>query len=194
MRDDKQLWLLAGGNGAGKSTFYRLFLEPPGLIFVNADLIARQIGPSDSPRDGYQAARIAERFRSDLLNQGVSFCYETMFSHTSKVDFVARARALGYRIVLVYIHLSTPQLNEARVLQRVSEGGHPVPRDKILGRLPRTMKNVAAALPLADEAWLLDNSSAAEPFVQVAKVSRGKKTILTSPLPSWASQILGDIP
>ncbi|MBU4387891.1 dephospho-CoA kinase [Candidatus Dependentiae bacterium] len=101
----KQLWLLAGGNGAGKSTFYRLFLAPRGIKLVNADLIAREIDPRHPEQFSYQAAEIAGRVMKDLLNQGVSFCYETVFSHESKIDFTARARGLGYEIILVYIGL-----------------------------------------------------------------------------------------
>ena len=95
--------------------------------------------------------------RERLLQQGVSFCFETVFSHVSKIDFVANAKAQGYEIVLVYIHLDTSELNEARVYQRVTEGGHSVPVDKIHSRIPRTMKHIGAVLPLVDEARLLDN-------------------------------------
>ena len=190
MSDTKQLWLLAGGNGAGKSTFYRLFLEPRGIKFVNADLIARDMAP-DHPEDAsYKAARLAERLRADLLNQGLSFCFETVFSHVSKIDFIARAKALGYEVILVYIHLESPELNEARVSQRVSEGGHAVPADKIRSRIPRTMKNIATILPLVDSARLLDNSSRENPFQQVAVVRLGRKRILVDPLPPWADEIL----
>lgn len=194
MSSPAQLWLLAGGNGAGKSTFYRLFLEPRGIKFVNADLIARGLNQEDPEAASYKAARLAERLLSDLLNQGLSFCFETVFSHVSKIDFVARAKTLNYEVVLVYIHLESPQLNEARVRQRVSEGGHNVPADKIRSRIPRTMKNIAAILPLVDSARLLDNSSRENPFRQVAGVRRGRKRLLADPLPPWAEEILRDIP
>ncbi|MBU1171257.1 MAG: zeta toxin family protein [Proteobacteria bacterium] len=194
MSDNKQLWLLAGGNGSGKSTFYRLFLLPRGIKFINADLIARDMVP-DSPKDAsYKAARMAERLRSSLLDQGLSFCFETVFSHVSKIDFIAKAKALAYEVILVYIHLEHPDLNEARVTQRVTEGGHDVPADKIRSRIPRTMKNIIAALPLVDSAWLLDNSSRENPFRQVAMVRLGRKRILVDPLPSWAEDILCDTP
>ncbi|MDJ0763095.1 MAG: dephospho-CoA kinase [Myxococcota bacterium] len=194
MSPKKQLWLLAGGNGSGKSTFYELFLKPTGILFINADLIAKRIDPHQGPNVGYQAATIAERFRNELLEQGVSFCFATVFSHPSKVDFTARAKARGYHVILVYIHLSTPQLNEARVWQRVSKGGLSVPREKIYTRLPRTVNHIATVLNLVDEAKLLDNSSTENPYLPVAQVARGRKSILIAPLPSWAKEILAQMP
>jgi len=190
----KQLWLLTGGNGAGKSTFYRLFLAPLGIKLINADLIAKEINPANPERVSYNAANLAAIILDDLLIQGASFCFETVFSHESKIDFAARARALGYEIFLVYFHLDSPGLNEARVLQRVTEGGHSVPADKIRSRIQRTMKNIATALPIADEARLFDNSSKENPYRQVAIVRKGVRVKVIDPLPLWAAEILRDIP
>lgn len=190
----KQLWVLAGGNGAGKTTFHRLFLAPRGLKLLNADMIAAEIDPESPEKAGYAAAHLISRLGEDLLNQGVSFCFETVFSHESKIDFVARAKALGYVVILVYIHLDTPALNEARVSQRVSEGGHHVPPEKTRSRIPRTMKHIAAALPLADEAHLLNNSHRQDPYREVAVVKRGRRVKAADPLPKWAQKILRDIP
>ena len=194
MSETRQLWLLAGGNGAGKTTFYRLFLEPRGIKCINADLIAGNLAPEHPEAASYQAARLAERLRSDLLDKGLSFCLETVFSHVSKIDLIGKVKALGYEVNLVYIHLEGSELNEARVSQRVSEGGHDVPADKIRSRIPRTMNNIATILPLVDSARLLDNSSRENPFQQVAVVRRGRKTILADPLPRWAEEILRAIP
>jgi predicted ABC-type ATPase len=194
MIESRQLWVLAGGNGAGKSTFHRLFLAPRGVKLLNADRIAAEINPKAPEKAAYTAAHLILRLGEDLLSQGVSFCFETFFSHESKIDFVARAKALGYEIILVYIHLDTPALNEARVHQRVAEGGHHVPAEKIHTRIPRTMKHVAAVLPLVDEAWLLNNSSRKDPYRQVAVVKRGRRIKTLDPLPNWAEEILRDIP
>jgi len=192
MKNQRQLWILAGANGAGKSTFYRLFLKSRGIKLINADIIARAINPVNQESAGYKAMVLAEKIREDLLLQGISFCFETVFSHPSKIDFIARAKSLGYHIVLVYIHLETPELNEARVHQRVAEGGHDVPAQKIRSRIPRTMKNIAAVLPLIDEARLLDNSLFDAPFRKIAVIERGALTDSISPLPGWARKILKD--
>ncbi len=190
----KQLWILAGGNGAGKTTFYNMFLAPKGVKLVNADIIAKVINPENPENVSYDAAYVAEQIREKLLEQGASFCFETVFSHVSKIDFVANAKARGYEIILVYIHLATAVLNEARVYQRITEGGHPVPPDKIHSRIPRTMKHIRTVLPLVNEARLLDNSLRSDPFQQVASVKRGKREWVKEPLPQWAEEILKDIP
>jgi predicted ABC-type ATPase len=190
MTEPKQLWLLAGGNGSGKSTFYELFLAPLKIKFVNADLIAKLLSPDNPESISYGAAGLVEKERDGLLTEGISFCFETVFSHPSKIDFVAKSKGLGYEVILVYIHLDTPELNEARVQQRISTGGHSVPAEKIHGRIPRTMKNIAKALPLIDEARLLDNSSRENPFQQVAVIKLGRVAWQSDSCPDWAIQLL----
>ena len=150
----KQLWLLVGSNGAGKSTFHRLFLAP----------------------------LLAEQQRESLLLRGFSFCFETAYSHPSKVDFVARSKALGYEVILVLIHLNNASLNQARIAQRISEVGHHVPAEKVISRL---LNNVQASQPLCDQVRLVDNSSADHPFLPVAKIIAGLEQRHQDPLPPW---------
>ncbi len=190
MADSRQLWVLAGGNGAGKSTFYNQYLAKSSVKFVNADLIAKDIDSENPEGVSYHAATMAAKIREDLISQGVSFCFETVFSHESKIDFLAQAKANGYRIILVYIHLFDSSLNEARVKQRVSEGGHNVPTEKIHSRIPRTMKHVKTALLIVDEARILDNSSKEDPFQQIIVMKSGNYEVKADPLPEWAKGLL----
>ena len=189
---DKQLWLLAGGNGVGKSTFYKTRLEPLGLPFVNADVLAKQLYPDQPEQYSYEAAKIAESMRMQLLLEGRSFCFETVFSHPSKIDFTAQAKAMGYEIILVFIHLDLVSLNQARVAQRVSEGGHSVPEDKVSNRIPRTLQNVQQTLPLCDYCYLLDNSRLDNPFQQIALIRGGQLSIKKESLAEWAKGLLVD--
>ena len=190
MAMNKQLWLLAGGNGAGKSTFHRLFLQPQGVPFVNADLIAKELFPNAPEVRSYDAARLAEELRRRLLLEGKSFCFETVFSHPSKIDFVAQAKALGYEIILVFIHLDNPALNNARVAQRVEQGGHAVPEGKVLSRIPRTLNHVRTVIPLCDQVRVLDNSSAREPYKKVALLRAGAVIETAEIIPAWAVELL----
>jgi predicted ABC-type ATPase len=190
MPDEKQLWVLAGGNGVGKTTFFKHYLADYGIKFVNADLIAKEINQANPEKSAYEALTIAATIRDDLITQGESFCYETVFSHESKIDFLARAKALGYKIILVYIHLIDSSLNEARGHQRITEGGHSVPSDKIYSRIPRTMENIKTALALVDEAWILDNSSEQNRFKQIAVMKSGRYEIKADPIPDWVRAIL----
>ena len=190
MDSSKQLWVLAGGNGAGKSTFYNQYLAKYCIKFVNADLIVKDIDSENPESLSYQAATVAAKIRKGLISQGISFCFETVFSHESKIDFLAGAKANGYTIILVYIHLFDSSLNEARVNQRVSEGGHNVPTEKIHSRIPRTMKYIKIALSIVDEARILDNSSKDNPFQQILVMKSGNFEAKTGPLPDWAKDLL----
>ena len=184
--------MLVGGNGAGKSTFYDVYLKPQGILFINADEIAKTLDKENTEQASYRAAKIAERLRDDLLVKGISFCFETVFSHPSKIDFIAEAKAQGYEVILVFIHLDNDELNQARVAQRVSEGGHSVPAEKIISRIPRTLNHVRRAIPLADEIYFLDNSLIDDPFRQVAVIKSGILDMKTDVLPGWAEGILGE--
>lgn len=186
----KQLWVLAGGNGAGKSTFYRTQLAPLGMSFVNADILAKGLFPDEPESHSYEAAALASELRTQLLIEGRSFCFETVFSHYSKIDFLAQAKTLGYEIVLVVIHLESVQLNHARVYLRVLEGGHTVPADKIESRIPRLLTNIKTALPLCDQVILLDNSRDDDPFRVLATLNQGQPFLVAEDLPAWAIELL----
>ncbi|OEY67536.1 zeta toxin family protein [Marinobacter sp. X15-166B] len=184
------LWLLAGGNGSGKSTFYERFLHAKQIPFVNADLFARTLWPAEPEKHSYEAALIAEKERIRLLEERHSFCFETVFSHPSKIDFVATAKAAGYRVRVFYFHLQTPDLNAARVHSRVAAGGHRVPEDKIRARIPRTLYNVRQLVGLVDELFLIDNSSLDTPYVRIASWQQSDWVTHRLPLPDWAKEIM----
>jgi predicted ABC-type ATPase len=76
-----RLDLVAGRNGAGKSTFVELTLAPllPGSVFVNADEIAKQRWPEDPATHAYEAALIAAETRAKLIELGRVFIAETVF-------------------------------------------------------------------------------------------------------------------
>ena len=182
--------MLAGGNGAGKSTFYRTQLEPKGVEFVNADIIEKQLDLAASEKPSYQAATVARWKFGTLVDEGRSFCFETVFSHESKLDLIKMAQDNGYVVTLVFVHLKNPQLNQLRVKQRMSEGGHWVPPEKIATRIERALKLMQAAVKMADRCYLLDNSSRANPFRQIAVTAGTQINRLEDPLPVWAKEIL----
>lgn len=103
---------------------------------------------------------------------------------------VAQARSLGYRIILVLIHLQHPELNLARISQRVQERGHHVPDDKVIQRIPRMLEHVRRSIPLLDELRVFDNSSAESPFRPVFSLCDGRLEPHMDPLPDWAVGLL----
>ncbi len=81
--------------------------------------------------DGYVAAAIANFLREELLACERSFAFETVMSHESKVNFLAKARSQGYKTYLYFITTDSAELNVERVKQRVARGGHDVLPEKI---------------------------------------------------------------
>ena len=168
--------LLAGPNGAGKSTLYRAHVSNGGfaktLEFVNADVyeqshlerIADLQKRSEAARDWANSRREA------LLNTKTSFVSETVFSHESKLVLITKAQAMGFDVVLYVVSVGDPQRLLARVSQRVREGGHNVPAQRVLDRYPRTMANLKKAVRLAT--WLL--------FMTQQTLSKGRSCSLRS--------------
>lgn len=178
---------LAGPNGAGKTTFYRAFLASSGLYFVNADVIAEQLNV-----DAYRAAELAGTFRQQLLEQRVSFVFETVFSDPvgDKVDFLKHAETLGYTVVLFFIGVESPQISDERVAMRVSQGGHDVPSDKLVARYPRIMRNLRKALLELSNVRVYDNSDLSQPYRLIALREDHGAFQLFEPVPKWLSRLL----
>lgn len=173
------LIVLAGSNGAGKSTYYRAALSDTGLPFINADELAVAMRPADPGAVAYEAMRVAEARRAEALRHRHSFIMETVLSdpHGAKLSFLRRAQEAGYCVVVVFIRIATPELSRARVMQRVAEGGHDVPDAKLLERFPRTLANARKALALADLGLVLDNTAQREPYKHVESWRNGRRTV-----------------
>ena len=178
---------LAGPNGAGKSTFYRAHLEEAGLRFVNADVLSRElrIGP-------YEAAKVADSLRRELVKQRESFVFETVFSDPSgdKLAFLKDAAAAGYTVILCFIGISGPATSEQRVAIRVSQGGHDVPTEKLQTRFPRTLTNLRSALRELPHVWVFDNDDLRHPFRLVTVYANGQPIRSQKPIPQWLASVL----
>ena len=151
--------MIAGPNGSGKTTLTR-WLSASGLDlgeYINADDIA--LGLSGDPQSvSLEAQRLADAARRDCLDRRVSFSFETVMSHPSKVEFLLEAKALGYYVMLFFVGTEDPRVNVARVEMRVAMGGHSVPMDRILLRYDRTMNLLPDAILASNRTVLFDNS------------------------------------
>ncbi len=176
--------VLAGPNGSGKSTCaYEVLVPATGLRFINADEIAAARWPGDEEAHAYAAAKEAARIRDSALAARESFITETVFSHPSKLQLVARACAAGY-LVEIHVMLLPVDVTVARVRYRVRAGGHTVPETKIRARYARLWNLVIEAARIADGATFYDNTRAATPFRRVARLERGR-LVGAATWPTW---------
>jgi predicted ABC-type ATPase len=184
-------YLLAGPNGAGKSTLYRALVLtgtiPTAVEFVNADLYeaAHLQHVEDPAQRSEQARQWADARRAALLQAGQSFVSETVFSHASKLALIQEAQAKGFFVMLLVVALDRPERLLARVAQRVLEGGHPVPPERILARYPRTLAHLTHAVRLADAA---DVSPGTHTAVATCKGDWTQE--LVQPMAEWARRVL----
>lgn len=102
--------------------------------------------------DSYLAADIAEFLRQQLLENNISFSYETVMSHKNKIDFLQKARESGYRVYLCYIATEDVEINLSRVNVRVAQQGHAVAPDVIKSRYYRSLQNLKSAVMKTDRA------------------------------------------
>ena len=190
--------LLAGPNGAGKSTLYRALVREgilgPPLEFVNADLHEQaHLQHIADPEARSEAARHwADERRATLLREGADFASETVFSHPSKLALIEEAQRCGYTVALYVVALDDPSRLLGRVAQRVREGGHAVPPERILARYPRTLENLTQAVHRANVSYLYDAAEVTGTGPQLVAVCTPHETTALVPhLPRWAQQLVG---
>ncbi|MCU0694954.1 MAG: zeta toxin family protein [Myxococcaceae bacterium] len=154
------LIVIAGPNGSGKTTLTERLREDrwsEAVEYLNPDEIAQaRFGDWNSPEAVRAAARWTTGRREELLAQRKGIAFETVFSAPDKVDFLLRAKQADYFVRLFFVGTEHPRINAARVAERVMQGGHTVPIEKIVGRYQRSMSNLSAGLNLADRAYLYE--------------------------------------
>lgn len=139
----RQLFIIAGPNGSGKTTASLTVL--PEILhckeFVNADEIAKGLSPFNP--------------------EGVSFAFETTLSTKSYISLIRNAHMQGYNVTLVFFYLPSAEQAIMRVAKRVSEGGHNIPSDVIVRRYKRGLENLQKMyMPICDN-WIIYNNCTA---------------------------------
>ena len=156
------IYVIAGCNGAGKTTFAKEFLpkEVKCLRFLNADEIARGLSPFKPSAGAVRAARLLITQVDECLRGRDTFALETTLSGKTYIRLFQRARKLGFEIELHYLWLSSPAQAVARVRLRVKQGGHHVPAADIRRRFKRSLVHLLDDyLPLATRWAVWDSRS-----------------------------------
>ena len=160
--DRLHLYIIAGCNGAGKTT--ASFTVLPEMLncreFVNADEIAKGLSPFNPEGVAIQAGRLMIDRILHLLKEGETFAFETTLATRSYIKLIQRAQKRGYFVTLLFFSLSTPEQAIARVAKRVSLGGHNIPTEVILRRYDAGLQNLFQLyIPVVDYWTLYDNSN-----------------------------------
>lgn len=139
-----KLYLVAGCNGAGKTTAaFHIF---PELLdcreYVNADAIAAALSPFHPGSVAFEAGRIMLKRIEELLDKRLDFAIETTLSSKNYVTLIEKARARNYSITLLFLWLSSPEMAVDRVQSRVEKGGHHIPPDVVHRRYKRGISNL----------------------------------------------------
>ncbi len=136
--------------------------------------------------NSYYASVAVDFVRQKLLSQGTSFTFETVMSHESKVQLLCEAQGKGYRTYLYYIATDDPLINISRVENRVAQGGHAVPIEKIEPRYYRSLDLLAEAIRHTSRAYVFDNSIESQERTWIAEITEGRQLDIRTPVvPAW---------
>ncbi len=161
MTGEKKVVIIGGPNGAGKTTFAREFLpqEAGCPEFVNADLIAAGLSPFKPEAAAFRAGRVMLEEMARHASAGRNFAFETTLAGLTYVRMIARWRASGYTVKLLFLSLATPEEAIARVAMRVRQGGHDVPVETIRRRFGAGLRNFTDVYRHCVDHWQwFDNS------------------------------------
>ncbi|MCK5802330.1 MAG: AAA family ATPase [Lentisphaeria bacterium] len=139
-----QLYVIAGPNGVGKTTFAMTFLpEAVGCCdFLNADEIARGLSPLAPEAAAFKAGRILLTELRGRIQSRRSFALETTLSGRAYVKHLMAAREAGFEINMIFLWVPSVRITINRVRERVHHGGHNIPQSVSERRFPQTVRNL----------------------------------------------------
>lgn len=150
----KNVYIIAGPNGSGKTTFADKFLPDYARCpnFVNADIIAKELAPSNPHNVAIKAGRIVLKKIDEFAKQGDDFGFETTLAGRSYADRLRSLKSKGYGLYLYFLWVPSSELSIARIKERVAEGGHNIPVEDVRRRFTRSIYNFFIYIALC---WIL---------------------------------------
>lgn len=192
--------VIAGVNGAGKSSIAGAFIRDQGGDYFNPDEVAHALIENDRSLLLAQANAHAWKIGFDQLAQAIdddaNFILETTLGGTSITKELHRAIDLGRQFRILYVGLASVQLHIERVEARVARGGHHIPPEKIHERWKHSVRNVIGLIPRCDAVRVFDNSA---PLDQSGPRAKCLFSLLgdafdvnpTDDMPAWAEPLAG---
>ena len=173
------IYIIAGPNGVGKTTFAREFLPNYANCrnFINADLIAQGIAPFSPETAAFHAGKLMLTEIDLLAQRGADFGFETTLSGRSYLRLIGRLKNQGYAVHFFFLWLSSVDLALSRIKGRVSEGGHDVPEADVRRRFDRSIKNFLVLYRALADSWFLFDNSLRTPSV-IALEEQGRLRIM----------------
>ena len=176
MSNKKHLYIIAGCNGAGKTT--ASFTILPEVLdckeFINADEIAKGLSPFQPESVAMQAGRIMLARMDELLQKGETFAFETTLATKSYKQKIEWAQANGYEVTLLFFWLDSPNMAKKRVAQRVAEGGHSIPSQTIERRYHNGITNLFVIyIDMVDICYIFDNSEGRKELIAQKERHKG---------------------
>ena len=173
-----KLYIIAGCNGAGKTTASYTIL--PEILdckeFVNADEIARGLSPFQPEKVAFEAGRIMLNRIDELVNGQENFAFETTLASRTFVSLIQVAMQKGYEATLLFFWLNSVELAIERVKIRVEEGGHNIPTPVIERRYKRGLSNFFNLYRGVVDNWMfIDNSGT--PYKEISQSISGREEI-----------------
>jgi predicted ABC-type ATPase len=162
-----QIRVLAGVNGAGKSSIIGATIRDRGGDYYNPDEAARQIMAAN-PGLGQTEANAAaweqgRRLLERSIDQGLDFTFETTLGGNTMPRLLGEAAKRGVEVHVVYVGLDSSSAHIERVRQRVRAGGHDIAEDVVRRRYRHSLINLVTLLPVLTELRVYDNSATADP-------------------------------
>ena len=203
MTDSPVLYVLAGVNGAGKSSIGETIFRAKGSVVFNPDTVAAKIRALHPDISATLANGHAWQIGRALLEQAIEerrdYRFETTLGGRTIFNLLERAARSGHLLHVWFCGLASPELHLHRVRSRVARGGHDIPEEKIRERWDASRKNLILLLPHIHHLRLYDNSAEADPAdgkpPRPRLLLEMKKRRITAPsdlsgAPDWAQPIL----
>ena len=157
--NQKEVIIIAGANGSGKTTFAKKLLEAFKYEFLNADEIAKRINPNDLTKVRIKAGKEFLSRVSTVIENRKNFVLETTLSGKYIEKIIEMLKHKGYIISIFFIFLESPEDCLNRIKQRVLKGGHDVPDEDVIRRYYRGKINFWSKYRNTVNKWyLMDNS------------------------------------
>ncbi len=168
---NKNVYIIAGPNGSGKTTFAKTFLPEYAECdrFINADLIAAGLSPFSPQRVSIKSGRLVLERIKEYSESGVDFGFETTMSGVTYLKYFKMLEEKGYKISVFFLWIPSPQLAIARVKDRVAQGGHNVPTEDVKRRFKRSINRFFKNYRLLAHEWILFNNADEKPKIIAKK-------------------------